>query len=436
MRKTFDVDFAEALGKIRPLHGTNFGPRYHSLDLTDRFRQAGFPSFRLHDCQYVSWDSVDIHSLFPLFHLDENDPANWNFVPTDAYMSALAPLGGEVIYRLGPTIEHQKPKYYIDPPADFDKWARICCNVIRRYNEGWAGGFHHNVRCWEIWNEPWHAPMWAGTPQQFHQLYEVASKTIKKQFPHLHVGGVENNGPFADECLDYFTKHDCPLDFLAINSYQRTPKGIIDSMMIANDKLKAHGFGSTDLRLTEWNWFPETDWEWHEKGEIDRTRIFHDRLGSAENAAFISVVLSYLQDTPVVMANWYAPFIGRWGMFDLHTKPLKPFFAMAAFNQLMATPQRLKADGGDLEQGLSILAGQDGNGHANILLANFGEVRTSQACLSLANLPAGAWQYEELVLDETNDLKPVRPGMRMLTSNKIELALPAACVKLVKLNRL
>ncbi|MBI4578450.1 MAG: hypothetical protein HY718_02035 [Planctomycetes bacterium] len=37
---------------------------------------------------------------------------------------------------------------------DFAKWAKICVNIIRHYNEGWADGFHYNIRYWEIWNEP------------------------------------------------------------------------------------------------------------------------------------------------------------------------------------------------------------------------------------------------------------------------------------------
>ena len=69
------VDFAKPLGTIRPLHGVNFGPRYGSIDLSDRFRAAGFPSIRLHDCPAVCRDAVDIHCVFPLFHVDETDPA-------------------------------------------------------------------------------------------------------------------------------------------------------------------------------------------------------------------------------------------------------------------------------------------------------------------------------------------------------------------------
>jgi hypothetical protein len=50
------------------------------------------------------------------------------------------------------------------PPADFDKWAEICCRIIAHYNEGWGDGFRHGIEYWEIWNEAdGGALMWAGT---------------------------------------------------------------------------------------------------------------------------------------------------------------------------------------------------------------------------------------------------------------------------------
>ena len=44
--------------------------------------------------------------------------------------------------------------YHTFPPKDPEKWARICEHIIRHYTEGWADGYHYNIRYWEIWNEP------------------------------------------------------------------------------------------------------------------------------------------------------------------------------------------------------------------------------------------------------------------------------------------
>ncbi len=38
---------------------------------------------------------------------------------------------------------------------------------IRHDNESRAGGFHHAIRYWEMWNEPENRPaMWSGTGEQ------------------------------------------------------------------------------------------------------------------------------------------------------------------------------------------------------------------------------------------------------------------------------
>jgi len=46
------------------------------------------------------------------------------------------------------------------PPKDFNKWARICVNIIRHYNDGWAGGYHWGIKYWEVWNEPDNHGFW------------------------------------------------------------------------------------------------------------------------------------------------------------------------------------------------------------------------------------------------------------------------------------
>ncbi len=407
--RLIDVDFAAPMPPIRALHGINFGPRYEQTgDLSDRFRAAGFPSFRLHDCPFVCRDTVDIHSLFPLQHLDERDPANWIFGPTDDYISAIKALGGDIIFRLGPTIEHQQPKYFIHPPADFDKWARICCGIIRHYNEGWANGFHHGIVHWEIWNEPWHPAMWTGTPEQYYRLYEVSSKAIRKEFGHLKIGGADTlDREYAGNFLAHCRKHDCPMDFFCWHLYARTPKEIVDSARDAKRLVEDYGYGRAELNLNEWNWFPEEDWGWM-MGDPDRTRRFHERISSAASAAFAAASLSFLQDEQMDMANWYAPFMGRWGMFDVFGRPMKPYYAFVAFNSMLQTPRRVKAVGGNLDAGLAVLAGLDPEQRsARVLISNFADPAASRVRLTLRNLPQGSWRGEVLLLDDAMDLQPV-----------------------------
>ena len=185
------VNTDKRIGKIKPMHGGGQPPLLGSR--TDNFHymtEAGIPYSRLHDVGglFGGGRYVDIPNLFRNFDADENDPANYDFTFTDHLMAALADAKVEPYFRLGITIENYADikTYYTLPPADYDKWARICEHVIAHYTEGWADGFYYNITYWEIWNEPDNkhtadavSEMWNGTPEEFYRLYDVAAKHLK-----------------------------------------------------------------------------------------------------------------------------------------------------------------------------------------------------------------------------------------------------------------
>ena len=154
------VDFNKAVGKIKPMHCGNIGPRQGGAklwkDFTEEFKEMGIPYTRLHDVEYPygSNQFVDIHCVFPDFNADVENPKAYNFDYTDKYLKGIIDAGGEVFYRLGESIDHFHCPLYINPPKDYMKWARICEHIIMHYNEGWANGFKLNIKCWEIWSSP------------------------------------------------------------------------------------------------------------------------------------------------------------------------------------------------------------------------------------------------------------------------------------------
>ena len=231
---TVVVDFAKSIGKIRAIHGVGNGPVNWGAfaDLTNYHKEAGFPSARLSDCAYVGLDAVDIHCVFPIFDADADDSKYYTFAKTDAYLDGIVKNGTQITYRLGETIEGRschrfKGGLYTHPPKDYAKWAKICVNIIRHYNEGWANGFHYNIKHWEIWNEPEDGDgMWAGTLRQYHELYAVAAKAIKAHDPSLKVGGPATSciwgvgaWPFLTFCRD----RKLPMDFLSFHEYADAP---------------------------------------------------------------------------------------------------------------------------------------------------------------------------------------------------------------------
>ena len=190
------VNPGRELGRIKPMNCVNNGPVGNGF----YNKAARIPYARTHDTSYwLSYGgehTVDISAIFPDFSKDENDPASYDFKVTDNYLKSLIDAGTEVFYRLGQRIEHTVKKYNVYPPEDFGKWARVCEHIIRHYNEGWADGFHWNIKYWAIWNEPdldagnkGLPLMWGGTEEQFYDLYKTTALHLKKCFPDLMIGG-------------------------------------------------------------------------------------------------------------------------------------------------------------------------------------------------------------------------------------------------------
>ena len=157
------ADFNQITGKIKPMHGVGQAPiigrkssQFHYLG------EAGIPYSRLHDVGGFFGGSrfVDIPNIFRDFDADEDLPESYDFTFTDWLIEELMDQKCEPFFRLGVTIEndYEMKAYRIFPPKDYKKWARICEHIIRHYNEGWADGFHYNIKYWEIWKERGNEP--------------------------------------------------------------------------------------------------------------------------------------------------------------------------------------------------------------------------------------------------------------------------------------
>lgn len=203
------IDFDRALGRVRPMHGVG-QPPLTGIDncMFHYLKEAGVPYSRPHDAggDFGGGVYCDISCVFPDFSRDPADPDAYCFEFTDNLLAGLVENGVEPFYRLGEAIEnHQRlRRYTTNPPADYDKWARVCEGVIRHVNEGWANGHHFGIRYFEIWNEPDNDipnrdnQMWSGSMEDYFRLYDVASKYLKARFPKLQIGGYAACGFYAE----------------------------------------------------------------------------------------------------------------------------------------------------------------------------------------------------------------------------------------------
>lgn len=429
--KRLKVDFsADSCGRVKPLHGVNSGPmtKVFTYDMRPQFREAGFPFARLHDVEYPygSGEFVDIPCIFRNFDADETKEENYSFGLTDEYLKACVEVGAEPLFRLGVSIEHAPVKRHIFPPKDYGKWARICEHIIRHYTEGWANGFHWNIRYWEIWNEADGSSrfQWQGTPEEFYELYCVAATHLKSCFPHLKIGGcgwTKAHNPYIENFFKYITAKPVrvPLDFYSWHRYYAELDSLAEQAKLADDLLARYGYAEAESVFDEWNYMED----WRDQPES------YVKLKSHIGAAHCAATLAFLQSqTRVSVATYFeADVVKEWcGLFEVDkmcigthgkatVRPLKPFYAFKAFNALYRMGEALPAITEGKELYAAAARGEDAVG---LLVANYEEAGTDLT-LDLRGLDGRALEIR--LVDRTHDFERV---MQVTASDALQLTLP------------
>lgn len=411
------VDFSERLGKIKPVNGVGQAPT-HNL-LTHNFHyltEAAIPYSRLHDFLIMTahCNPLDVPGMFPDFDKDPYDPASYDFAFADVIVKGLVDAGVEPFWRLGVTFENftAVKGYNVFPPKDFKKWAQICEGVIRHYTEGWADGYHFNIEHWEIWNEPDNFETypdnnaWAGTKEEYYEMYDVTAKHLKACFPHLKVGGYSSCGFYAltesgsnagncsprheyfieffDGFLDYIKERGTPLDFFSWHSYPEKLENLRTYARYARRRLDDAGYKSTTTSLNEWNTCPQL-------------------RGTARHAALCAALLLICQEEPIDTAMFYDARMGvsiYGGMFNPMTQlPLPTYYSFMAFGELYRLKNQCRADY-NADDGLYAAAATDGK-YGAIMIVN----PTEEDIPLELELKTGVLDVK--IIDEGRNLSPI-----------------------------
>lgn len=433
---TFTVDAAQPLGAFRPLNGVNGGPRINlgtTFDNSEYFRAFNPPLVRTHDSAYSDLDTCDVHAIFPNFGADENDPKNYRFGKTDIYIKAILDVGAQVIFRLGESIEPAIPKYYAHPPADFKKWARICCNIVRHYNAGWANGFQWNIRHWEIWNEPNIPNCWSGTMEQYCELYREGAVALKQLDPALKVGGPALAGSVGGkqgrQFLGYCRDNQVPLDFVSWHGYAGHPAALLSNIETGIAAVREFGFTNAETHFTEWNY----SLGGNAKTREERRDNF-ERMRGGDGAALAASTLAYMQDSGLAVACFYSAYgtVFRTGFFDRYGVPSRQFEVFKAFNQLVQCGTRVAVSGNNRKTGLGVVAATDAkSGKTAVLVSNLDD-KASRFNLELKHLPFKERLYcTEYVIDDRRALERDREKIVNSGVFSLTVELPKKSVRLI-----
>jgi xylan 1,4-beta-xylosidase len=238
----------------------------------------------------------------------------------------------------------------VTKPKDLTKWEGLIraftAHLKERYGED-------EVRTWyfEVWNEPNLSGFFAGTQQDYFDLYAVTARAIKSVSPHYKVGGPATAGcGWISEFINFCVTNRSPVDFISTHTYAVT-QGFLDAEGNGGTVFSPHGdsisgdvirvrkqiAGSAlpklELHFTEWS------------ASYTPSDPIHD---SYHSAAFILDRLKHTGDAAQSMSYWvftdifeeagprWTPFHGGFGLLNYQDIRKPAFFAYQFLNRLGA----------------------------------------------------------------------------------------------------
>lgn len=362
-----------------------------------KFQETGIRYVRTHDFAIA----FDYHIIFPDTSKNPFDSTAYNFHTTDSCIADIISAGGKIYYRFGESYEiyHE----HAVPPADKQKFAEVCLQIIKHYNDGWNNGFHYGLDYFEIWNEPDIKEFWTSDANEYIQLYATTAKKIKQYNSSLHVGGpaISNifNESFINPFLDSVVTENLPLDFLSYHLYYYpNPYYFKVVNEYARTKLQEYGLGNTELINSEWNPYLfsfETYSEWG--------------MDDPLNAASTASALNYMQESTIGKMIRYA-FDNYWfGMVDWNDNWRYAGYVFKAYHEMAENTERLETNGAD-SLGSAIVASRDSSGSIMYVMISDNSSSANGYTLTFAGLGTSAWNYTVYRIDENNLLAPIGNG--------------------------
>lgn len=359
---------------MRNILGINNSPRIttQACKASDiaAFDALNFRYIRYHDAplENPGKQIIDIHAIFPLFHLDENDPKNYCFAQTDDYLRVIADTGAEIDFRLGETVDHSGNARLIGVPEDIEKWARICRNIVAHYKNGEMDGMHLNIRHITVWEEPDNPKLLNGTLEQYAEMFCTVYRLLKKDFPDLEIGGptmISSSYEYLRNFLTICKREGIRPDYISFTIYSRDIQYLLNSMATYHAIAEELGFYDMRYHLAEWHLGP-TAW--------DRTNHVEEcGFDSAVSASYTSSALMQMMDVDYLRAAYFYAWATRtWSVFNFRTSNVSVYpvyYGLLFFQKLAAEcHERLAVD---IENGdnVQVLAGRTTDGKTRLLIS-------------------------------------------------------------------
>ena len=359
---------------FRDILGINNIPRITStaVKTNDKlaFEKLNFGHIRFHDAplENPGQQLIDIRKIFPLFHLDENDPRNYFFAQTDDYLSYLEGSDAEIDFRIGETIDHSRGAHFISVPDDIEKWARVCRNIVAHYKNGEMNGMHLNITRVTVWEEPDNPILFKGTAEEYAKMFCAVYRLLKKDFPDIKIGGpttfMPDDTEFFVEALENIKKEGIKPDYITNTTYQRSVENLMQCFADYRKILDDMGFEGVKQSLSEWHLGPI-------KFALAGKRELNG-FSTSKSAAFTVSALVDMMDTDYVdVAYYYCWGLSAWGFIDtrMETRTYYPlYYALILYNNFIkGCTERFVCSADD--KNVRAIAGKTKDGKLGVLIS-------------------------------------------------------------------
>lgn len=379
---TVRIDLSIPVGEIKPMHGMCNGPVSYGADISDAFREIGVPFVRFDGADTAAGGyAVDISKIFRNPDADPADPDSYSFELTDRYVEAALLSGARVIYRLGESrdlLGAVTERTY----DDIDLLSRVCVNVVRHYNGGWANGYHFDIQYFELWSG-------GDDVKRDIEIYGRLANAVKTYDESIKVGGMCYGAISSSrELVRACKKHRYPIDFITVESFSGEPTEVRDELEGLSRFAEGQGFSDVEIILGRWM-FADNDilgeltvqkaLRVNDLGSLKLRRELAISARSVKGGAYAAATMLGLNEIDGVRAACFfdaqpaiSPFCS---LTDRLGVPEKPFYAFRAFGELYrarnAVICSVDRQEGYAHSGIYAAAATSDSGEGVILLASF-----------------------------------------------------------------
>jgi xylan 1,4-beta-xylosidase len=291
-----------------------------------------------------------------VYKIDRKGQERYNFQYIDVLYDYILSIGMKPFVELGfmpsALASGEKTIFWwrgnVTPPKSYERWEKLIHALAEHFTARYG---EEEVKTWyfEVWNEPNLDGFWAGSQEEYFNLYAHAAKAIKSVNDAYRVGGPATAGAaWIPETIAWCHQNGAPLDFVTSHSYG-VRQGHLDEFgqtgtVLAKDEWAVSGdvlhnrkqiaesaMPGLELHYTEWS------------ASYTPADPIHD---SYHEAAYILQKLKQVGDAAQSMSYWvftdifeepgprFEAFHGGFGLMNTQGIRKPAYFAFQFLNRL------------------------------------------------------------------------------------------------------